>query len=364
MELSELRPLFAGPGPWASVYLDATRAEENAAHQIDLRWRALADRLATDGADPATVDAIGTAIHEHPYRPGRYGLAIFAAGGNVALAEPLPAPPPADLAVWEPLPHLMPMIAQRGEEIPYVRVAAGHAGGDVSAIDADGVPRRREVAGGETFPLRKVHAGGWSHLRYLHAVEETWKRNAGDVAAAAAELAGRIGAEVILVAGDPHEVPLVVERLPARWRERVVTANLTGGSEHLDDVTVQAIAEVADQHARAAIERYGEGPAAGGLSDVVTRLQRGQADTVLLIDDPSSTDRLWIGLDDFSLVAAEPDLLRQSGVEDPVEVRADAALLRAIAGTGADLVLVAPGEAELPHGIGAILRYRDGQSAA
>jgi hypothetical protein len=40
-------------------------------------------------------------------------------------------------------------------------------------------------------------------------------------------------------------------------------------------------------------------------------------------------------------------------------VRADAALLRAIAGTGADLVLVNPDDAPLEHGIGAVMRYAD-----
>src|SRR4051794_6108936 len=118
MELEYLRPLFAGDGPWASVYLDATRAEENADRHIDLRWRGLSERLTRAGADPDTVAAIGEAVYRHPYRSGRYGLAIFASGGEVALVETLPAPPATDLATWGPLPHAMPMVALRGEEIP------------------------------------------------------------------------------------------------------------------------------------------------------------------------------------------------------------------------------------------------------
>ena len=368
MDLSFLRPLFDQPGPWVSVYLDATRAEENAEHQIELRWRALKEGLTADGADERTVAAVERAVFDHPARPGRYGLAVFASAGEVALAEPLPAPPLTDEATWSPLPHAMPLIAQRGQEVPYVLVRAGHTGGEVTALDAGGVPRHERVEGSEKFPMRKVRAGGWSHLRYHKAVEETWKRNAGDVAAAAADLAGQVGAEVIVVAGDPRSIPLLVDQLPKRWQGRVVTSEVIGESEAVDDVTVQAIAEAADQHTRQAIDRYnaqrGDGGGSAGLSDVVTRLQRGQADTVLLIDDPSSTDRLWIGPDDPSLVATDADLLRQSGVEQPIEVRADAALLRAIAGTGADLVLVQPGEADLPHGIGAILRYDDGATAA
>src|SRR5919112_6616359 len=85
MDLSYLRPLFDQPGPWASVYLDATRAEENAEHQIELRWRALRTELARQGADDATLDAIAEAITGHPYQAGRYGLAVFATAGEAVL---------------------------------------------------------------------------------------------------------------------------------------------------------------------------------------------------------------------------------------------------------------------------------------
>jgi hypothetical protein len=349
MDLSFLRPLFRGTASWASVYLDVTRAEENADHQIDLRWRTLSSSLTEQGADAATVEAVRAAIYGHPYRSGRYGLAVFASEGEAVLTEPLPAPPPADLAVWGPLPHAMPLIALRGEEIPYVRVLAGHAGGDVTALAAGGTPRRKHVRGSESFPITKVRAGGWSDLRYNHAVEETWKRNAGDIAAAAADLAAQVGAEVIIVAGDPHSVPLVTDKLPRRWQERVLVTPETGDP---DDATVLAISEVADRHVREAIDRYRAQGGTGGLEDVVTRLQRGQADTVLLNNDPTSTDRLWIGREDPTAVAVDA-----ATIPGAIEVRADAALLRAVAGTGAELVLVEPGDLELPHGIGAISRY-------
>src|SRR4051812_12856148 len=154
-------------------------------------------------------------------------------------------------------------------------------------------------------------------------------------------------------------------RLPRRWQDRLVQTD--AGSRHagadesgLDDVTIQAVADVADRHTRDIIERYeaqrGSDVASTGLTDVVTRLQRGQVDTVLLIDDQSSTDVLYVAPDDPTLVDVNPEVLRQSGVPDPRRVRADSALLRAIAGTGADLVLVTPGEVELEHGIGGVLR--------
>jgi hypothetical protein len=337
MELSYLRPLFAGDGPWASVYLDATRAGDNADRRLDLRWQGLAHALTSQGADRNTIEAIGVAIRDQPRRPGRHGLAIFANGGRVVLAEAMTEPPAADLAVWAPLPHAMPLVAQRGGEIPYVRVIAGHGGGDVQA--------------------RHTPRGARSNQRDDRY--QNWKRNTGDVAAAVTDAADAIGAEVVVVAGDPHEVPLVVGKLPPRLRERVVTAE----PDRLDDETARAVAAVAEQNTRAALDRFGSQPHAGGLSDVVVRLQQGQVEQVLLVDHPSSTDRLWIGEGDPRLIASDPGTLRRSGVV-PVEVRADAALLRAVVGTGAGLLLVGPQDLDLPHGIGAILRRDPPRSPA
>jgi hypothetical protein len=228
------------------------------------------------------------------------------------------------------------------------------------------------VTGAATFPLHKVHIGGWSHSHYLRAVEESWKRNADDIAAATVELAENVGAEVIVIGGDVRAVQTLAGRLPQRWADRMVRTD--AGSRHaaaheaaLDEVTVQAVADLADRRTRKIIDRYEAQQSAGtagiGLADVVTRLQRGQVDTVLLADDPSSTDTLWIDPDDPTLVTPEEKLLLQSGVAEPQQVRADAALARAIAGTSAELIFVGPDEATLQHGIGAILRYADASTA-
>jgi hypothetical protein len=373
VNLEFLRPLFDRPGPWVSVYLDATRASENADHEVGLRWRALREQLEQQGADAGTLDALQRAVDEHPYQPGRYGLALFARPGQLSLIETLSAPPPADEAHLGPLPHAMPLVAQRGEEVPYVRVLADRTGADLDALSVDSTPRHRTVTGSVTFPLRKVHAGGWSHRRYQQAVEEAWKHNAGDVAAAAVHLAEAVGAEAMIAGGDVRAVQAFAGRLPKRWQDRLMRTD--AGARHagadetaLDEVTIQSVADIADRNTREAIDRYqaqrGAGQASTGLTDVVTHLQRGQIDTVLLVDDPSSTDTLWIDPDDLTLVSVDDHVLRESGVQYPVKVRADAALLRAIAGTGAHLILVGPDEVPLDHGIGGVLRYPDGSSAA
>jgi hypothetical protein len=254
----------------------------------------------------------------------------------------------------------MPLVAQRGAEIPYVRVLADRTGGDLEALGAGAAPRRRTVSGSTTWPVHKAGAGGWSHRRYHEAVEEAWKRNAGDVAAAATDLAETVGAELIVIGGDVRAVGLVTERLPARWQRRVVVAEGGSSDDVLDDTTFIAVADEADRRDQEVMDRYrAQDTPVRGLAAVVAALQRAQVDTVLIVDDPSSTDTLWIGPDDATSIALDERQLRQTGVNAPERVRADAALLRAIVGTDASLVLVGPDEVPLEHGIGALLRYAD-----
>jgi hypothetical protein len=366
MDLSFLRPLYARPGPWASVYLDASRDTEGAAVDFDLRWRGLRERLNGQGADDATVQALDRVIHRHETRPGDYGLAAFATHGRVVLAEYLAAPPVKDLAAYAPVPHAMPAVAQRGEEVSWLKVLVNRTGADLDGFRAGRVPRlrRARVRGGENYPIRKVEAGGWAQRRFQREAETAWQHNASDTAIAAVDVAERVGAEVVLVAGDPQARRLLVDELPRRWRDRVVQTDagsraLGAKDDHLDDATAQAIAEVAEQHTATALDKYGEQRYAGnGLEAVVAALQRGQVDTMLIVDDPSSTERLWIGPapHEIGIVAAD---LKAMAVDDPQEVRADAALVRALSGTDADIVLVGPDEAPLDGGLGAVLRYLD-----
>ncbi|MEU5791382.1 Vms1/Ankzf1 family peptidyl-tRNA hydrolase [Micromonospora purpureochromogenes] len=363
MQLSFLRPLYDRPGPWCSVYLDASRDTHDAHPQVDLRWRALKGRLLEQGADAVTVEAIGQVVRGHDPMPGDYGVAIFATGGRVVLTEYLSAPPFKDLAVWSALPHTMPLVAQRGEQIAWVRVLADRSGAEAIAISAGGVPRRAQIAGRESFQLRRVQPGGWSQSRYQRAAMEAWHHNAGDAVAATVQLAEQVGAEVVVVAGDVRATGMIAAQLPDRWQDVLVRTDAgarAGGADPqlMDDITVQTIAEVAEQHVSAALDRFGMQEDVGaGLEAVVAALQRNQVDNMLIVDDPSATGQLWIGPEPTD-IAVEPGQL--AAVRDPQQVRADAALVRALVGTDAELTVLGRDEApDLTDGIGAVLRYVD-----
>jgi hypothetical protein len=368
MDLSFLRPLYEAPEPFASVYLDASRDTEDAGHATALRWRAAREQLADDGADDDTLAALDRAVADHRPHPGKYGLVLFAAGGRVRHTEVLAEPPRREIAAYGPLPHTMPLVVQRGERVPWVRVVVDRTGADLLGMTAGGVPRRGQVTGSQQFPIRKVAPGGWSQPRYQRAAETSWDRNAAEVAAVVAELAEQTGAEVLVVAGDVHARPLLVEHLPDRWLPRVVETDegsraAGADPQPLNEATAQAVLDRVRAHLDEVVDRFRtqrgrDGAAGSGLGAVVAALQRSQVDTLLLADDPSSTAELWIGRGPLEL-SLDPAQLRDLGVEQPQRARADAALVRALVATDARLVVVSPDEVELDGGVGALLRYAD-----
>ncbi|MEU2613385.1 Vms1/Ankzf1 family peptidyl-tRNA hydrolase [Micromonospora sp. NPDC007271] len=365
MQLSFLRPLYDRPGPWCSVYLDASRDTHDSRPAVDLRWRSLKGHLLEQGADRVTIDAVEEVVRRHDPMPGDYGLAVFATRGRVVLTEYLSAPPLRDLATWSLVPHTMPLVAQRGEQVAWVRVLADRSGADAVAVSAGGVPRRARVKGRESWQLRRVKPGGWSQSRYQRAAMEAWHHNAGDAAAATAELAEKVGADVVVAAGDIRATGMIAAQLPERWQDVLVRTDAgarTGGADPtaMDDLMVQTVAEVADRRIAAALDRFGMQENVGaGLDAVVAALQRNQVDTMLIVDDPSADGELWIGPEPTE-IATDPRQLEAMSVTDPQRVRADAALLRALVGTDAELTVLAPEEApELTDGVGAVLRYVD-----
>ncbi|WP_405093986.1 Vms1/Ankzf1 family peptidyl-tRNA hydrolase [Micromonospora sp. NBC_01392] len=365
MQLSFLRPLYDRPGPWCSVYLDASRDTHDSRPQVDLRWRALKGDLLAQGADQVTVEAVEEVVRRHQPMPGDYGIAVFASRGRVVLTEYLSAPPLRDLATWAALPHTMPLVAQRGEQVAWVRVLADRTGADAMAVSAGGVPRRAQVTGRQSRQVRRVQPGGWSQSRYQRAAMEAWHHNAGDAAAATAELADRVGADVVVVAGDIRATGMIAAQLPERWQDVLVRTDAgsrAGGAEDtlMDDLTVQTVAEVADRRIAAALDRFGVQEDVGaGLDAVVAALQRNQVDTMLIVDDASADGELWVGPEPTE-IATDPAQLADMSVADPQKVRADAALLRALIGTDAEVTVLAPEEApELTDGVGAVLRYVD-----
>src|SRR3954463_3451227 len=83
MDVGFLKPLFDRPGPWACVYLDTSRATEDAPSRRRLRERFVSDQLARQGADAATREALVHRLAGERLAGPSAGRALFAAGGEV-----------------------------------------------------------------------------------------------------------------------------------------------------------------------------------------------------------------------------------------------------------------------------------------
>lgn len=373
MKLDWLKDVALDHGPHVSVYVDATRDRETSAHDVDVRWQDTRSALAGQGAPEPALTALDAVATEPTGVGGPVGRAMLASADGLELHLLLPGPPLREEASSGPVPHLMPLVRSLDDDVRYVLVELDRAGADITVARSDAVEpsQKRSVEGGHDL-LHKVPGGGWAALRYQHAVQDSWDHNAAAVAAELADVVRRERPEVVLLTGDVKAAASLRAKASAAVLDLLV--EVQGGSRAAGThekafaaAVSQALDEVRARRRRAVVdefvqERGRRGRAAEGLELVVAALREGKVATVLLVDDPRSTARLWVGSGPLEVATTEEDL-RAMGVQDGAQVRADAALLRALAASDADIELVPlPEEDEEPlvsmvDGIGALLRY-------
>jgi hypothetical protein len=366
VDLGFLRPLFDEIGDYVSVYLDTDRSHENALTAIDLRWNAARQRLAEAGASPASLDAAAAVAGA----PGQArGYAVFARAGTVTLTGALDAPPRREVARLAPLPHLMPLLAQRRPPIPHLRVSATRTGGEIVAIGGTGWSWRDWVAG-QQWPVHKTSVGGLAQDRYQRSVEETWDENAKTLATEVDAVAGRIGARHVIVSGDVRARSLLLEHLstPLRESAAVLEEEVSADSQAMTEAADRALPDWAGRHCRERFDdwqaRLAHDLAVQGLARTMAAFRNGQVSDLFLADDPTSTASAWIGPGGSDLAGSREELL-DVDVAAPAADRADAALVRAIAHTDAELHFLPADLVETgnPEACGGIARPLDGVCA-
>jgi hypothetical protein len=368
VDLHFLRDLVAEPGPFATVYLDASHDTEDAEHAVALRWADRRSALADQGADDATLDALETAITAGVPAVGRAGRVLVGRGGEVLLDRTLPRPPAVPFARWESLPDLLPVLLEQPEPLDAVVVRVDHTGGEILVAGADGTQPVEDVDGG-AHPVHKVRAGGWSHLAMQQRVEESWRRNVAAVAERVDAQVSARGARLLVIAGDARARSLLRAALAERSARIAVDLEFSGGTG-LGDLAAavdEAALNVVNADRHAVLERYDraagrpDGLAVDGLAAVLAALRAEQVDTLLLDGAVQRDVTVWIG-EAPSQVAADAADLRALGTEPTGQAPVDAALLRAAAGSGAALAPLGGGRTGLvgrpvADGVAALLRY-------
>jgi hypothetical protein len=138
---------------------------------------------------------------------------------------------------------------------------------------------------------------------------------------------------------------------------------VTADSEQAARAADQAAGGHAEQRGRERFEHWrtqlAHDRGVAGLAAVMAALRDGAVGELLIADHPESAATAWVGPGGTDLAAAAAELTAR-GVQDPVADRADAALARGLATTGAPLFFL-PGDlatsAGAPQdGVGASLR--------
>ena len=365
-ELDDLRSLTPDAGPYLTLYLSLRPATEELALATQLQWQGARERAAEAGAPSQVLAAVDSWV-EGAHREGA-GLCVVAASDGPAHVEHLVRPPPCQFVRWEAIPTLSPLLAVRQVQQPHVVALVDREGADVTVGhhgSAATATSERSVEG-RTHPERKVKPGGWSQRRIQQRAEETWQRNMRAVAEEVAGLARDTGARIVALGGDQRAVGLVRDQLPEEIAGLVepiaVTRSADGSATHLEEELAAVLDRWADQHIARTVESYHEelgqqDRATAGPTDTLAALRAARVALLLVAlrcDDP---DRAWLGdsADQVFVSADAAGEVSPGGTAGPSAPLFDAAVGAALA-TGAE-VLVLPGDAPVPGGMGALLRW-------
>lgn len=365
MDTTRLRELTTSDGPFASIYFDDTHNTEDAAKQRELTWRELRAELAEQGADEQTLTTLESTVLGGEPPVGPAGRAVVATTRKVLLDQWLPEPPARPVARVSHMPYLLPL-AEHGElPPPHVVAVVDRVGADVTAIDEHGTVVDSRTVEGSDSQVHKVPGGGWAHRNIQAHTEELVRQNIEKAAEHVGTVARRIGATLVVVAGESQARKTLVEALPQAVRdhaEEVEPGGRKEGSGNAElDARIDELLTEATHRRRAEVTKRFEaalakptGLAVQGLEAVTTALREHNVET-LLVGDPGEAEVLT-GPDPSLLAVQEEGLTTAYGVDEIGHARADEALVVAAATVGADVVHVG-GETELTDGFGAILRH-------
>lgn len=347
--MTTLDDLLTAERPIASVYLQAPSGEFGAAHRFETGWKNARRTLASAGAADVVLEQLDDAVAgiTHDVAPA---LALFADGHTDPVVEPLDDALDADVAAFDRVPRLVPILHTHQRTVPHVMVTTDRTGADIVAV-VDGDVGEPESVEGTDHHIHRGRFGGWSHRRIQQRAENRWEDNARDVAERVSEIARDVGAELVVVAGDVRARQFVIEHLDPPVRD-IATVIEAGDADGIATDTVRLVTDVVARETKRLLAEHadllGTGTAVAGADAVCRALSEGRVRTLLIVDDVDDDRIAYFATDGSPACAtAESDGMAEGRL---VDVAVRAALL-----TDAD-VRVVPATV-LDENIGAILRW-------
>ncbi|RIJ76742.1 hypothetical protein D1871_10680 [Nakamurella silvestris] len=368
MKQQVLQQLSRHQPPFLSISLDTSRTSGVTERATELRWRALVEKLRAPWLPAPVREQIAETVLRPAPRSGPSGRYVVASADGVALDLVLPEPPVRDEIVVGPAPHLLPLIRATRQRPSYVLVVVDRAGADIDFVVGVGAEAWHRTITGSNDELHKVKSGLLSQRRVQARAEDSWDRNAAEVAKEVDAIVREYRPALVLVAGDQTAVAALqgaigegtrtlVRRLPTGTRADGASAAALDAAVKVEQDRYEAArrALVLDRFNSAEARQTA---AVQGVEDVVTALGRSQVEHLLLHDDPLSTFAVWAGPGPEH-ISSSAQGLQAAGVTDPVRVRADAAIVWSAVAGGGEVTLLADTDRTLTNGIGAVLRWSD-----
>ena len=368
MRIPLLQHLSNRRGPFVTVSVDVTRTDESAGREIELRWQELRRSATSKGVTEKLLVAIGETLLVPTGLAGPRGRLVVADPDGIALDLVLPERPVRNEILYGPAPHLLPAFRALQGTIPYLLAEVDRTGADVTVVDLLGTDADHVHVQGTHDVVHKVPGGQTSQRRMQRRAEDSWARNAAEVAKELDTLVAHHRPAVVLLAGDITAVGDVLDAASGQLKElavRLTSGGRAGGASA--DALAAEVKKVLVERQRAAntglLDRFNtaEGrqeAAVQSLEDVVDAARRVQIEELLLHDDPMSTLKLWVGDEPGQLGMREAEV-RSLGAAIPRQVRADTALVWALVYGDSGITLLDPNQRDLEDGLGALLRYAD-----
>ncbi len=395
MKIDWLKPLVGHPGPFATVYLDATRSAEAGDKDVVNRWKSVRRSLHHQGAPQSVLDPLDAAAARPTWVSGPHGRVLIADDSGVLVDRVLRNPPSVATALWHHVPALLQAARAADEAVDAICVAVDRHGADVWPVGphGTGVKGEKETVEAPHDEVSKTSSTRTKRATIESRVEDSWERNAE---AYAAEIDRRVAAdrpEIVLLTGDVRLVNLVKEELGQDASR--VTVEVQGGGRGLgvhEEAFAGHVEDALDSFrerrreqvlAELRMELGREEGAVTSIDDVAQVLARGQVKDLVLAEqladdaarllaawssgEASRSDfggmlngrRLWIGPDPMQIAATRAELVALGVTEGIEELPATSALMRAAIAQDAGLTFAPEGSVELIEGVGATLRWTD-----
>ena len=204
-----LAALYETEGPFVSVYMNCEGAIENAPQLNVLRWRAMREAVAREGAEGPVLEAVDALIPD-AHLHGR-ALAVIATARMPLHVEHLAWPVAHEIAMFRSLPVTAQLIQAEQARVRHIIAVLDRRGADIMLMDGTDSDQI-DIVQDDVNPIRKVKAGGWSQPRYQRRAEKSWEDEAHSIADDLTQRVDEYDPRLVLVAGDVRMIELLWAR--------------------------------------------------------------------------------------------------------------------------------------------------------